>query len=178
MPLMAVDDEAVVHDRILRGNGNIESAESDDTGVEADSGVEYTGGSSIGDFARMRELEARAGVFNGDALLAERLALTVKLAPLDAIVGPAGVGEAQLKSMLFGVAAEHRHRFAEEGKKVTETAIEEAARSDARYVAKIDEMAGIRAEYVVLRAMVDNLTSRLQWAMAVMRYEANAPRNV
>lgn len=129
-------------------------------------------------FARLRELEARAGVFNGDALLAERAALAATLAPLDAIVGPAGVGEAQVKAFLFALAAEHRTSFEQAGTKVTETRIEEAARSDPRYKAKLDEMVTLRTEYVIIRALIDNLTSRLQWAMAVMRYAANEPKGV
>lgn len=176
MPLIAMDEEAVAHAHLFERPARRDARDGEDDSAERHAVA--PSGSTAGDFARMRELEARAGVFNGDALLAERLALSVKLAPLDAIVGPAGVGDAQLKSLLYAIAAEHRQAFSAEGRKVTETAIEEAARSDARYRDKIEEMSTIRTEYVILRALVDNLTSRLQWAMAVMRYAANEPRSI
>jgi hypothetical protein len=146
--------------------------------AEERNGVSGSGGSSADSFHRLRELEARAGVFNGDELLAERVALSAQLAPLDAVVGPAGIGDAQLKALRYGIAAEVRAEAQLAGLKTTEAAIEEKALSDPRYLQKLHDMLELRTEYVILRSLIDNLTSRMQWAMAVMRYAANEPRNI
>jgi hypothetical protein len=124
----------------------------------------------------LRDMESRHGLFDMDRLLAERLALTVQLAPLEAIVGPGGVGEAQTKSLRAALAAEFRQSAAESGTKVTEAAIEERAHADPRYSAKLEEMAGMRAEYVCLRGMIDQLTSQMQYAQASLRLLATEPR--
>lgn len=124
----------------------------------------------------MRDIELRAGVFSADELLAERLALTAQLAPLDAVVGPAGIGEAQLKSLRYGIAAEARQAAADAGVKITEAAIEEKALSDPRYRTKLDEMEKLRVEYVIVKGLVDRLTAKLQWAQSLLRYAANEPR--
>lgn len=130
----------------------------------------------LGDAPGLREIETRAGVFDADALLQERLALAEELAPLDAVVGPGGTGEQQLKSLLATFAAQHRQEIAEAGKKATEGTIEELARADPRYKRKLEEFSQMRAEWVVLRAKIDAITTRLQWAQALLRYAANEPR--
>lgn len=124
----------------------------------------------------LRDMEQRHGLFDMDALLAERLALTAQLAPLDAVVGPAGIGDAKAKSLLYAIALEHRVSLQEAGTKFTEAVIEERARSDARYVEKLCEMEALRIEYVIVRGMVDQLTARMQWAQAAVRLIASEPR--
>lgn len=129
-----------------------------------------------GDAPGLRDIEARAGVFDADALLQERLMLAEELAPLDAVVGPGGTGEQQLKSLLASVAVQHRQEAAEAGRKITDSTVDELARSDPRYKRKLEEVGTMRAEWVVLRAKIDAITTRLQWAQALLRYAANEPR--
>ena len=124
----------------------------------------------------LRELEARAGVFNVDALLAERARLADELAPLDAVCGPGGMGEHQISQYKYALMFEHRARLLEGPGKVTEGMVEEAAKSDPRYVAKLQEFERLRMEYVTVKAAIDNVTTRIQWAMALLRYAASEPR--
>ena len=124
----------------------------------------------------LREIESRHGVFNVEVLLAERVALSAQLAPLDAVVGPGSVGDAQTKSLLYIIAAEHRERLTTEGRKFTEAVVEEAARGDPRYTAKLAELQTLRAEYVVVRSLIDRLTAMLLWAHTCLRLQASEPK--
>lgn len=124
----------------------------------------------------IRDMEQRHGLFDMDALLAERLALTVQLAPLDAVVGVGGTWEHQMKSLRMSIALEHRDEAQKNGQKITEAALEERACADPRYANKLAEITQMRAEWVMIRGMVDQLTAQMQWAQASVRLIAAEPR--
>ena len=98
----------------------------------------------------MADLEAKMGIPPLEGLLAERDELVQQVARLRARHGPFGTWDAERKIALEQAAALIRAQSALEQKKVTESALDEAAHTTGSYVDFITTAVSEKADWIVL----------------------------
>jgi hypothetical protein len=101
-----------------------------------------------------------------ETLLAARAELVRETAPLHARYGPGGTFTEVRENLRAELAIEYRTRLADHEGRVTQAMIDEAVRTDARYVALIDEAEAARERLYVLYDDVRAAGARVSRALA------------
>ncbi len=104
-----------------------------------------------------------------DALLAARAALVREAAPLHARYGPGGTFTEARDNLRAELAVEYRARLADFEGRVTQAMVDEAVRTDARYVVLIAEAEAARERLYVLYDDVRAASARVARALAAAR---------
>jgi hypothetical protein len=104
-----------------------------------------------------------------ETLLAARAASIREAAPLHARYGPGGTFTEVRENLRAELAVEYRARLADYEGRVTQAMIDEAVRTDARYVALIAEAAAARERLYVLYDDVRAASARVARALAAAR---------
>ena len=104
-----------------------------------------------------------------EALLAARAALVREAAPLHARYGPGGTFAEVREALRAELAVEYRARLADYEGRVTQTMIDEAVRTDARFARLVSEAEEGRARLHVLYDDVRAATARIAVALAAAR---------
>jgi hypothetical protein len=104
-----------------------------------------------------------------EALLAARAALVREAAALHARYGPGGTFTEVRENLRATLAIEYRARLADYEGRVTQAMVDEAARTDARYAALIDEAEAGRERLYVLYDDVRAASARVARALAAAR---------
>ena len=104
-----------------------------------------------------------------DTLLAGRAALVREAAPLHARFGAGGTFPEVRENLRAELAVEYRTRLADYEGRVTQAMIDEAVRTDSRYVALIDEAETARERLYVLYEEVRAASARLARVLAGTR---------
>lgn len=118
------------------------------------------------------EVESRMGIQPLEELLHERDQLVKQVAPLRAKHGPFGTYGALRKVQLAAVAATIRAKAVEQGTKLTEAAIDEAAHASGAYMDFITQATREKTEWVLLENSVQGIQDTILRANAVARYLA------
>lgn len=119
------------------------------------------------------ELESRIGIACLEELLAERHDLVEQVANLRARYGPFGSANDLRKIELSRIAQIIRAEAVRSGVKLTESAIEEAAHADARYVEHVIVATKERAEWSVLEDRIAAIEDRIQRGNVLGRFAAS-----
>jgi hypothetical protein len=119
------------------------------------------------------EIEQRMGIPPLEVLLAERDDLVRQVARLRALYGPGGTFDAQRKIELSKAAAVVRAQAVLEGKKVTESYLDEAAHTSNGYVDFIIQATSERADWILLEARIEGIDFTINRGQAVAKYLAN-----
>jgi hypothetical protein len=104
-----------------------------------------------------------------DALLAARAALVREAAPLHARHGPGGTFTEVRDNLRAELAVEYRARLADFEGRVTQAMVDEAVRTDARYVTFVAEAEAARERLYVLYDDVRAAGARVARALAAAR---------
>ena len=107
-----------------------------------------------------------------EALLAERAALVESAKNLHARYGPYGTCTEVRDNLRAELAVEYRARLADHLGKITQAAVDEAVRTDERYVSFIREMEEGRARLYVLSAGIKAVDYRIRRYLASLGAEA------
>ena len=117
----------------------------------------------------MQEAELRASVEPLDQLIAERQVLVTRLAPLWAAYGPGSVAEQVVSAERARISGMLRAMAAADEKKITESALEEGARSHPDYLTLLAKQTTERAEYFKLNAALQEVEMRCNRGQALIR---------
>jgi hypothetical protein len=120
----------------------------------------------------MTDVELRMQLVPLEDLLAERDDCVSQLARLRAVFGPGGTYDAQRKIELSKAQAVVRAHAALEGKKVTESFLEEAAHCADSYIAFVTEATSARADWIRLEERLTGIDFTVQRGQAVARFAA------
>ena len=96
-----------------------------------------------------------------ETLLAARAVLVREAAPLHARYGPGGTFTEVRENLRAELSVEYRARLADYEGRVTQAMVDEAARTDARYVALIEEAEDARERLYVLYDEVRAASARI-----------------
>lgn len=122
------------------------------------------------------EAELRAGVEPIDLLLDERQHLVEKVAHLFALYGPGGVADSIRKNEEKRLSGLLRAMAVAQSQKITESALEEGARSHPEYIALTAAHTTGRAEYFKLNAQLDAVDMKINRGQALLRMFAAEAR--
>ena len=117
----------------------------------------------------------RAGDDPLEALLAERAALVESAKDLHARYGAYGTCTEVRENLRAELAVEYRARLADHLGKVTQAVVDEAVRTDERYVGFIKEMEEGRARLYVLYDRVKDIDHRIRRYLASIGAGEQAP---
>ena len=122
------------------------------------------------------DMELRAGVEPLDQLLDERQHLVEKVANLFALYGPGGVADSIRKNEEKRLSGMLRAMAVAQSQKITESALEEGARSHPDYLAITAAHTTGRADYFKLNAMLEAIEFKIQRGQALLRFAASEAR--
>jgi len=116
------------------------------------------------------EIEQRMGIPPIESLLAERDELVRQVARLRALYGSGGTYDSLRRIELSKAQAVVRAQAALEGKKTTESAIEEAAHVSNGYVDFVIQATSERADWILLEARLEGIDFTINRGQAVSKY--------
>lgn len=116
------------------------------------------------------EIEARCGLIPLEELLSERDELVSQVARLRAVHGPFGTYDALRKIELAKVAAMIRAQSVLEGKRVTESYLEESSHCHDAYVAWVTTMTTEKADYIILENRIAGINDTIMRGNVVGRF--------
>jgi hypothetical protein len=120
----------------------------------------------------LAEIEARMGLPPLEGLLAERDELVQRAADLRAKHGPFGTYDALRKVEWATIATTLRAKAFAAGEKMTESAIEQAAHADPRYMEFITHATREKAEWAIAENRITGIGDTILRANAIARYLA------
>ena len=121
-------------------------------------------------YTPMGDTEARMQIVPLEELLAERDEIVSQLARLRACYGPGGTFDAQRKIVLSKAAGIVRAHATLEGKKVTESYLDEAAHVSAEYVDYIVQSTSERADWIRFEERLAGIDFTINRGQAVAKY--------
>lgn len=116
------------------------------------------------------DIESRMGIPTIESLLAERDELVTQCAPLRAKHGPFGTFDALRKVQLATIAATIRAKAVEQGVKVTEASIDEAAHSSAEYADFIALGTREKTEWILVENSIQGINDTINRGNVVGRF--------
>jgi hypothetical protein len=122
------------------------------------------------------EAELRAGVEPLDHLLAVREHLVNQVAGLFALYGPGGVADSIRKNEEKRLSGMLRAMAVAQSQKITESALEEGARSHPDYLALTAAHTTGRAEYFKLNAQLEAVDMKINRGQALLRFASAEAR--
>jgi uncharacterized protein (DUF1778 family) len=120
----------------------------------------------------MTDVEQRMQLVPLEELLAERDEIVSQLAHLRALYGSGGTYDSLRRIELSKAQAVVRAQAALEGKKTTESAIEEAAHVSNGYVDFVIQATAERADWILLEARLEGIDFTINRGQAVAKFVA------
>jgi hypothetical protein len=120
----------------------------------------------------MRDLEARAGVRSLDDLLTAREGIMARLARLRSLYGPGGVADHLRKVEICKLKSLIRLQALKDGRKVTESQIDDEGHAHHEYQAILQHMAAERQEWAKLEEDMESLQFELNRGQALIKFAA------
>lgn len=118
----------------------------------------------------LAEIESRMGIPPLEGLLAERDELVTKAAGLRAKHGPFGSFDALRKIEWCKIATLLRAEALTTGTKMTESALEQAAHADPRYIDFVVQATQEKADWAVAENRINSIADTILRANAIARY--------